>query len=231
MRTLEKQGGNEMKSHYKLRKDLSIEVFGRKLFRIEATKNIECQGVKRGEVGGYIETKENLSGKAWVSGKAQVYGEAQVSGKAQVSGEARVSGKAQVYGEAQVSGKAQVSGEARVSGKAQVSGEARVSGEAQVYGEAQVSGKAQVSGEARVSGKAQVSGDEIKTSKDIYNITSNAQYNITLLPNYIQIGCEFYKKEEWFKFTDKQILAMDGKTALRWWKQWKPILKAICKLT
>ena len=153
-----------MNSYYKLRKDLTIEVFGRTLFRIEATKDIECHGIKKGGLGGYVETRNNLYGEAWVSGEARVYGEAQVYG------------------------------------------------------------------EARVYGEAWVSGDKIKTPKDIFNITSNSQYNITITPNYIHIACEFHKQSDWFKFTQKRILEMDGKSGLEWWGTWKPILKAICKI-
>jgi hypothetical protein len=43
--------------------------------------------VKKGALGGWIETEKNLSqdGDAWVSGEAQVFGEAQVSGSARLS--------------------------------------------------------------------------------------------------------------------------------------------------
>ena len=172
-----------MESYYKLRKDLSIEHFGKKLFRIEATHDIECQDVKKGDLGGYIEKKENLFGNAWVSGDAQI------------------------------------------------SDDARIYGNARIFGSAQISGNARIFGSAQIFGSARISGDEVKTSKDVYNITSNSQYDITILPKYIQIGCEFHKKEEWFKFTDKQIFLMNGKNGLIWWKQWRPILKAICKIT
>ena len=61
-------------------------------------------GVKKGELGGWIESEKNLlnDGTAWVSGDAQVYGDARVYGTAQVSGTARVYGDARVSGDAQV---------------------------------------------------------------------------------------------------------------------------------
>ena len=79
-----------MSEYYKLRKDLSIELFGRKLFRIECIK--ELKNVKIGELGGYIEKEENLTGNAWVYGDAMVYGNARVYGDAEVYGDAWVSG-------------------------------------------------------------------------------------------------------------------------------------------
>ena len=62
-------------------------IFGRKLYRIEALVSIERWGIKKGDLGGWVESEKNLdvSGDAWVSGDAQVSGDARVSGNAQVS--------------------------------------------------------------------------------------------------------------------------------------------------
>ena len=196
--------------HYKLREDLTIEVYGRKLFRIEATKDLEKYNVKKGDLGGYVEREDNLSGNAWVFGDAKVYGNARVYGNAWVYGNAKVCGNAWVFGDAKVFGNAWVFGDAKVCGNAWVFGNARVYGNAWVYGD------------------AEVFGDKLEKAEDIYNITSNSQYNITILPNTIKIGCQFHKKEDWWNFTDREIIEMDGKSALEWWRVWKPILQAIC---
>lgn len=99
---------------YEILKDDFIEFDGRKLYRIKALKDF--RNVEKGEIGGYIESKRNLSheGDAWVSGNARVYGYAWVYGDAWVYDNARVSGNAQVSGDAQVCGDARVSGNARV---------------------------------------------------------------------------------------------------------------------
>ena len=68
--------------YFKLREDLSLTFLGRKLFRIEATKDLKKHNVKAGDIGGYIEKEENLSGNAWVCGNAKVYGNAEVWGNA-----------------------------------------------------------------------------------------------------------------------------------------------------
>ena len=117
-----------MKAKFKLTDEYKINAFGVKLFRIEATVDIEARGIKKGEKGGFVEKEENLSGNAWVYDDAQV------------SGDARVYDDAQVYGDAQVSGDAWVYGNARVYGNAWVSGDAQVSGDARVYGNAGVYG-------------------------------------------------------------------------------------------
>ena len=72
------------------------------LHRIKAS--VTFGNIKSGDIGGWIEKKENLShdGNAWVYGNAQVSGDARVYGDAQVSGDARVYGNAQVSGNAWV---------------------------------------------------------------------------------------------------------------------------------
>lgn len=168
--------------HFKLREDLSITFLGRKLFRIEATKDLKKHNVKAGDIGGYIEKESNLSGNAWVYDNAKVFGDAKVYGNAKVCGNAWVYGNAKVFGD------------------------------------------------AWVYGNAKVCGDTISKSDDLYNISSNSQYNITILPHSIKIGCQFHKKEDWWNFTDREIIEMDGKDALKWWRVWKPILQAICEV-
>ena len=81
---------------YEILKDDFIEFDDRKLYRIRALKDFH--NVKKGTVGGYIESEQNLSqeGNAWVSGDAQVYDNARISGNARVSGNAWVSGNARV---------------------------------------------------------------------------------------------------------------------------------------
>ena len=197
--------------HFKLRTDLTIEVGEKILYRIEATRDIEKFGVKAGDLGGYVEKEENLSGNAWVSDLAMVYGNAWVCDTAHVSGDARVYGDTWVCDNALVCDNAQVYGNARVSGDASVSGDA------------------DVSGDALVSGNAEVYGDKIEKENDLINITSNADsYNITITPKHIKIGCQYHSKTAWFNFTDDEIIKMDGEKAVNWWKTWKPILKQIC---
>ena len=179
--------------HFKLTSEHIVNIFGVKLFKIEAI--IKGNWGEIGTKGGYIEKEENLSDNAWVYGNAQVYGDAWVSGNAQVSGEAHVYDDAWVYGNAQVYGDAQVYGNTQVSGEAHVYGNAWVYGDAQVSGNAQISGEAHVYGNAWVYGNAQVYGDawelpplQIQGTKHFINICKK---------NYLQIGCKSFTFEYW----------------------------------
>jgi len=53
------------------------------------------------------------------------------------------------------------------------------------------------------------------------------QYPVTYTVDVMQIACQRHSIAEWWEFDDKRILEMDGKTALKWWRIWKPILKQI----
>ena len=150
--------------YYKLTEE-KIEINGIVLFRIEATEDLPLHGVKTGDMGGFIQKTNNLSGNAWVYGNACVYSDAEVYGNAKVCGDAKVCGNAEVYGDAKVSGNACVYGNAKVSGNAcvygnaDVYGNAKVSGNACVYCHAEVYGNAEVCGDAKVCGNAEVCGD------------------------------------------------------------------------
>ena len=52
-------------------------------------------------------------------------------------------------------------------------------------------------------------------------------YPITYTSEYMQIGCERHKIADWWEFDDKRILKMDGKTALKFWRENKDLIKQI----
>ena len=153
--------------------DETIEVAGHTLHRIRALRDF-CD-VKKGELGGFIESENNLShgGDGWVFNdarifeNAKVFGDAWISGNAQVYGNARVEGNAHVYGNAQVFGRAQVYGNARVEGNARIFENARLYGSVAVHGDAQVLGNVEITGFANIRGCAYVrSGKHIEGTLD-----------------------------------------------------------------
>lgn len=86
------------------------------LHRIRAVRDIPEHNVKAGDLGGWLETEENLShnGAAWVMNSAYVMGKARVMGKALVADSALVMDSAYVTGKARVTDSARVMGNARV---------------------------------------------------------------------------------------------------------------------
>lgn len=74
-----------MAKNWKIRKDLSIEVYGHKLFRIECTQDFK--EIKAGTLGGYIEKEKNIGDNAWIYDNAWVFGDARVYDNAWVFGD------------------------------------------------------------------------------------------------------------------------------------------------
>ena len=108
-----------MERKYKLT-DECMQYEWHKLYRIQSLRSFS--NVKEGELGGYIESEDNLShdGMCWV------YEEAKVFGNAKVYNNACVYFYAEVFGNANVFGNAKVCGNVNVYGKAEVSGDAKV---------------------------------------------------------------------------------------------------------
>ena len=98
---------------------------------------------------------------------------------------------------------------------------ARIIGNAFVGDKARVYGNARIIGDAFVGDNARVSGN-VKVSKEVIVLGNAFHYYITITDNYIQIDCKQYLKSEWLQFTDEEILKMDGKKALKFWRLFKP---------
>ena len=155
-------------------------VNGVTLHRIRTVRDIPEHAIKSGDLGGWLETAENLShdGAAWVTDSAYVMGKARVMGNALVADSALVTDSAHVMGKARVTGKALVADSALVTDSAHVMDFARVMGRALVADSARVMGNALVTDFARVMGKARVT--------DSAHVIGKAR--VTDASDYITIG-------------------------------------------
>lgn len=153
------KGEDKTMNKYELTEE-SIDYDGRKLFRIKALVNFG--NVSKGELGGFIESKDNLSnlnGNAWVHENAMVYDGARVYGDAKIYGYAKIYENAKVCGDARVRDIAKIYGNARIYGNAEIRGEARIYDEAFVYGNVCIYGNARIYGNAWVYGNSEVNDD------------------------------------------------------------------------
>ena len=55
------------------------------------------------------------------------------------------------------------------------------------------------------------------------------RWRVTILDEHMQIGCELHKLRDWAEYDDKRIIAMDGRDALRFWRQHKDVLLGLAK--
>ena len=80
---------------------------------------------------------------------------------------------------------------------------------------------AKVTGNAKVYGNAYVLGNT-QATKEVITFGNIFDYDITITDNHIKIGCQQYLKSRWLEFTNKEILEMGGKRALKFWGLFKP---------
>ena len=55
-------------------------------------------------------------------------------------------------------------------------------------------------------------------------ILNGLLYKITRWGDMIKIGCQTYRVEEWRSFSDRQIIEMDGKRGLAFWREHKDMI-------
>lgn len=123
-----------MKKKYEILRETEKTFRDRRVYRIRALRNIKRDGVKKGQLGGYVEHERNLShaGQCWIADEAVVVGKGGVTGDAVVGMravvvDANVSGDAFVWNDAYITNGARVSG-GRVIGSASIEGPVRITG-------------------------------------------------------------------------------------------------------
>ena len=213
----------------------TLQLAGLTLHKIKAVKNFGS--VKAGELGGWIESEENLSqaDNAWVYNNAKVFDKARVYGDAAVSDDAKVCGYAAVFDNAKVCGYAAVSDNARVCDNAEVSdyvevfenaivlGHAKVCGFTRIFGNAIVLGNAILFGHAKVYGKATINGDaKVYDAADYIvfkNFWSSGRYfTWTRSNNKWSVGCFHGTGEELIKkaYADREKSGREYERVVRY---------------
>lgn len=141
--------------------------------------------VKKGEIGGYIQSESNLSQEdfCWIFNDAKVYGGARVTHNAQILNDAEVYGDAQIYGNAIVQHQAKVYGNTRVYDYADIEDNANVYGNSRIYGSSVIKDNAKIGGSVRVYGNSQIiddvciDGDRVIRNEKINKETERHRYN------------------------------------------------------
>ncbi len=120
----------------------------RTIHRIQACIDIPRYDVKTGDLGGWIESENNLShdGDAWVKNNAVVMHQAVVSGDALVCHDAVIMNNARVDGFALVRNKTCVFENAHVTGKVELAGNVWAFSDVVVAGDRTISGDAMLCG-------------------------------------------------------------------------------------
>ena len=210
---------------YKIRTDISKQIFDSTLYRIEALRDF-CQ-VKKGDLGGWIEKEDNLSqrGTCWVFDDAMVFQNAKVTGNALICDNANVYGYAMVtdnaivcdnvhifgcailendvsvYDRVLICGNAKLSNNAHVHDKVTISDNAHVYGYANIFNEVRIYDNAKVQGHVEISGNITICNNaEIKSITDYYvgkNTWSSGRFFTYTRSNKMwKVGCFYGTSKE-----------------------------------
>ena len=141
---------------------------GRVLTRIRALKDLPKHGVKKGDLGGFIESSWNLThkGSCWVADNAKVFEKGAVRGDSLVCGNATIRARAIVMGNAVVQDNALITSNANIKNNSIIKDNAMVLGFAQVGGNAIVSDRAKVCADSMVYGGMPINGDMVIAVED-----------------------------------------------------------------
>lgn len=155
---------------YNLKKEGTIT-----LYQVRALRDIPLHGVRKGDLGGYIQSQANLSqsGECWVAKEAVVLDSATIEGDALVTENARVYGNAKVRGTVFVGDTAKVYEDALVEGACLVTRKARIHGFTKLAEDVEVWGGADIAGYTNLSGRVHVYGNAILRGKN--SITGKCQ--------------------------------------------------------
>ena len=138
------------------------------LFRIMADRDIPEIHIKKGELGGFVESTYNLDqeGSCWLfddscayekgrlRGDALAYNHSRIYGKAIVSEKARLRDFVKIYGKAQVYSRAEIMDMSEVFDNARVGGSSSIRKLSKIYERASVHGYPTVTDNAEIFGKA-----------------------------------------------------------------------------
>ena len=143
-------GKKKDKKKYKILKDnykkIYIDNIDIIVYRIKALKDFG--DVKKGDIGGYVQSKENLSqlGDCWIYNNAIVFENAKIEGNAKIYDNTNVSGNAVISDCAKIFGNVKIKDNAKIHNSSIIKNNAIIMESAQIYDFAIIEDNAKVSG-------------------------------------------------------------------------------------
>ena len=153
-----------------------------RVFRIRSLKYFG--DVKKGDLGGWIESEDNLS----YDGNCWIYDDGIVCNHARVDRNAKIRDNALVEVNAVITDSAKVYGHASVSYNAWVSSNAEVYDYAKIYGNCTVSGKSKVYGNAFITDEVQLYNTEVTNNIQLSGAIKIFNGYIKHYDNYLTHG-------------------------------------------
>lgn len=169
-------------------------VNGHVVYRIKCVNEFKCQDkvIKVGQLGGFVESEDNLSDNAWVDDDSVIYGDSEVSGNAYICGDSRVYDSALVFDDAYICDNSEVCENAWVFGKAYVSHKSLIFGSARVTGNVEIKRHVKIGGLCKIQDDVKFLKDNIVVpndadddNKDLSKVILEITSNVTIKGNAI----------------------------------------------
>jgi hypothetical protein len=121
-----------------------------------------------------------------------------------------------IYSEGDIYSEGNIYSEGDIYSKGNIYSEGDIYSKGNIYSKGYISSEGYIFCADKINAKfKKING--VNTKK--YWCITSFKYHISIMDNHIKIGCELHTKTKWKKFTNKDIIAMDGKNALVWWKE------------
>lgn len=140
-----------MEKKYLLRKDLVKTFRKRTLYRIEALRDFG--GVKKGDLGGWIQSEDNLSheGTCWIYNNAKAFDLSSVTNDAMLLDNSMAYGKSRIYGNALLEDHATASGRSSIGDHATLANYSKAYGNSTIYDQVELRHHSRAFGNAVLS--------------------------------------------------------------------------------
>lgn len=209
----------------------SKNMYGIRMFRIQAKKTFECHGIAvfAGELGGWVESENNLSqdGSCWIFDNATAYEQSVVSGNAMMTGNSQAYGHSSVSENSVLTDRSKIFERASIYGNAEMTGDTCAFGQAEIFGSALLIERAKASGNAWVYKDAICGGNANLTSKvtETPVVIQGLRYIVTIMDDSMSVDCMSHTFEEWRNIDKRELLRWDGKEALRFYEKYHSLIE------
>lgn len=163
------------------------------LYQIRALRDLP--GVKAGDLGGYIETEDNLSqdGECWVYPHSFIFGNSKIEGNAKVAGftnvyDSKLFGNVYIYGKEDLGGRGITICDSTICGKAIISGDKIYISSTEIADWATINNNCHIRN-SKIHGNTVVKGNRIKGGYDLRDTNGNVNYvslnNVTMMNSHV----------------------------------------------
>jgi carbonic anhydrase/acetyltransferase-like protein (isoleucine patch superfamily) len=169
---------NNPDKHFKFTDEFKMTESGVKLFRIQCIKEIPGT-VAVGDLGGWVESYENINDSAWVFDDAAVYNDARIYNNVRIRNEACVFDRARIFNNVEIRDNVQVFNDAHIHNIVCIGDHARIYGNVMIGDNVFIGGRSKIYGNAQIFGDAHINQDveifDDACIRDNARITNNAK--------------------------------------------------------